>query len=392
MIVIACGCEQIPTPRANTAPIHIPQAQAEPLPPLKPVEEVQPQAQGTIPAPAPEASVKPGPLVVPTRLATHSEIPTDKSSVAQATPLLDEALAQAEDLQRITSEDGKDSPKVDPELKAAAHVSTDSIATPPGTPAHGDKVEQTSQTKEPITLAAAPAIISPPIRADKPAIPPKTPQERWRDGLQQLRDLAKEQEHNADSSVSLWSLREQMLDLVGQSEDRASLRRSILKSFLGLESDWQPGEEQERANEVREAITALEEQAPLQITDLKLCLKVNGFGNFETLDPTDCKPGQTMIVYCEMSGVRYAETGETFHSKITSQIQLVSSKGGEPVWKQALGTAEDYCRSRRRDVFVVCRLTLPENLEPGSYELHLNQEDELAGRNTSSKINLTIHQ
>jgi|GEM_PF-1937578 len=391
-IAFACGCEQIPTPRANTAPIHIPQASSASIP----------SAQ------APNASAS-DPSLVATNHTAPSIPTTEATSVSKATPLIDEALARAEEIKRIgQEEEEEDSEKT--EVKPATNnitLASVSPSTPSATPAPTPTAtaspkqdDEASPPKENAELAASPAkkpltaiaaVSSPPIDSDKPVPPPKAPVELWREGLERLRKLTREQQHNADPSVSTWTLREQLLDLLDQSEDRVSLRRSVLKSFLSLGSEAQAPEDQERGNEIREAVAAIEEQAPLEITDLRLCRKVTDFGKFDVLDATDCKAGQKLLLYCEMSGVRYAEAGETFHSRLNSQVKLIPSQGGDPVWNQELGPADDFCHRRRRDYFVTICLTLPDNLEPGSYDLLLIQEDELASRSTSSKVTLTIH-
>ncbi len=81
---------------------------------------------------------------------------------------------------------------------------------------------------------------------------------------------------------------------------------------------------------------ALESEAPLEISELRLCRKVSGFGNFDPLDTAACKAGQPLIVYCEMSGLQYSAAGEQFHSRLSSRVELVPSSGGDPVWAQSL--------------------------------------------------------
>ncbi len=387
-IVFAAGCEQIPTPRANSVPIHIPQ----PNPGLPPLSESQ--AKATAATPVVDAPTAQAAAMVPTNLASAINPPTEASSVGQATPLLDEALAQAEEIKRLDLESVDESEKslvkhatIVATAEADTHSTTTGASSSPPKPK--PSAEPTQEPAKPLTIAMA-SPSSPPIDPEKPTPPPKTPTDRWREGLEDLRKLAREQERNTDPAAATWTLREHLLDLLDEAEDHTALRRSIFKSFLSLGSEWQPTEDQERANELREAVAAIEEQAPLEVTDIRLCRKVNGFGSFDAIDPSECQPGQPLIVYCEVSGVRYAETGENFKSRLTSHIELLSSKGGEPLLKQTI-PVEDFCRRRRRDYFVNYRITLPEGLEAGKYEMRLTQEDELAGRTATSKISLTIH-
>ena len=77
-----------------------------------------------------------------------------------------------------------------------------------------------------------------------------------------------------------------------------------------------------------------------------------------------------MIVYCELAGLRYAAEGAVFPARIRSRIEVAAEGGREPVWKHDLGTSSDVCRRRRRDFYVNYRVTVPEALPPGTYELH----------------------
>ncbi len=145
-----------------------------------------------------------------------------------------------------------------------------------------------------------------------------------------------------------------------------------------------------RGAEVRAAVEALEERAPLTVADLRICRKVHGFGNFEPLDSTRCRPGTSVIVYCELEGLRYEPQGSMRRSRLSTRVELVPARGGEPAWSQDLGTAEDVCRRRRRDYYVNFRITLPTTLPPGDYELRLSQTDEVAGRSVAAMIPLTV--
>ena len=75
---------------------------------------------------------------------------------------------------------------------------------------------------------------------------------------------------------------------------------------------------------------------------------------------------------------------------MASSVDVVPLGEETPLWHVTMGTAEDTCSRRRRDYYVNSRLTLPETLRPGSYQLRLTQKDELAGRTTSRTLPLII--
>ncbi len=128
----------------------------------------------------------------------------------------------------------------------------------------------------------------------------------------------------------------------------------------------------------------------MRIAELRLCGKVHGFGSFELLDATRLKPGQPVLLYCEMAGLEYQSRGDQFVSRLSSHLELRSEGGGPIVWEQAPPTAEDNCRRRRRDYYVWYRIELPRSLEPGPYRLRLIETDLIAERTTSAELPLTI--
>ena len=65
-------------------------------------------------------------------------------------------------------------------------------------------------------------------------------------------------------------------------------------------------------------------------------------------------------------------------------------EAGPVVWEQAPGTAEDVCPRRRRDYYVNYRITLPESLAPGSYQLRLIQDDLVANHTASRAVPFVI--
>jgi hypothetical protein len=140
------------------------------------------------------------------------------------------------------------------------------------------------------------------------------------------------------------------------------------------------------------AVETLEAFAPLQIRALAVCRKVNGFGQYEPADgpPARARVGGSLLVYCELSGLTYEAADDGFRSRLASKVEVVPAGGGEAVWSQTLGTADDHCRRRRRDYYVNYRLSLPGSIPPGSYTLRLTQTDLLAGRSVSGAVDLTL--
>jgi hypothetical protein len=353
------------------------------------------------PAPAPTSTATPGPKPAPT-------------------PLLDEALERAEALKAI-DDDPEPVPGPPAAAVAGSQPQPQPLAPPaivrPATTVATETTKTVALVAEPLKPAPAstpvlastpaPVPVSPPAvaaglspapRPIDPEKPPKVvpPQTLWDEGLERLRTLAREQGRKTDDASADWRLRTQWLDALTRWEQvgiasKNSLATPLLTAYTELTGEETP-DPSARFLAIRTAVQALEDRAPLEIDEIRLCRRVNGFGNFEAVDPQTCRPGQTLIVYCEMSGMAYAKVDDTYRSRLRSQVAVYPQDGGEPAWKDELGTAEDRCRKRRRDYFVNYRITLPNDLAPGRYLLRVTQDDEIAGQSTSSEVPIVVTQ
>jgi hypothetical protein len=230
--------------------------------------------------------------------------------------------------------------------------------------------------------AEAPKPIDPerPASADRPAVT-----DPWREGLERLQALARLRAGEPGQEDSSWPLRARLLDWLagdGLSPDQSAGWARVLTCLATAYGPDTP-DDIALSDRVEEAIDTLQSLAPFRITALHLCRKVRGFGDFELIETSALRAGQPLIVYCEVDGLRYANTGDGFASRLGSRVEVIANGTPRPVWAQELGTAEDLCSRRRRDNFVNYRLSLPASLPPGSYDLRLIQTD-LIGERTSS--------
>ncbi|MBU6385244.1 MAG: hypothetical protein KGS49_04840, partial [Planctomycetes bacterium] len=63
---------------------------------------------------------------------------------------------------------------------------------------------------------------------------------------------------------------------------------------------------------------------------------------------------------------------------------------GKRIVEQALPMEPDLCSSQRRDFFLVYMIYMPQNVEPGKYELILTMEDLCGNKFGSSKTDFEI--
>ncbi len=296
--------------------------------------------------PTPGATIQrpEGVLKVPDRIdpqfKSESTLPELPLEPAEPTPLLDEALVRA---------------------KATQLQVFDEIAVPE---------------------LPVPALLPEEKRESIPVEPPKpppTPAELWRESLETLRGLARQRP--ADQPSSTWSARAAWLDWIGRigADPEADRLGSTLIAALPNDS----GDITHRSDRIREAVTALEDRAPLEISEIQLCQKVLGFGDFESLGLDTIKPGQPVILYWEVNGLRHEAVENGFRTRLAAQVEVVPQAGGAAILSQTLSPVEDRCRKRRRDYYVNSRVDLPATLPSGAYELRLTQTDTIAGRSSS---------
>lgn len=231
---------------------------------------------------------------------------------------------------------------------------------------------------------------------------PVLPEDAWRTHFEALRVLAREREAASDGEP--WPLRAAVLDWLGdggpqQHDSRTVIWSAFIESLAqtttraetaGVDASAGPADDPA----LREVIDTLEEHRPLRVGTLALCRKVQGFGQYEPIAEPSCRAGQTVVLYCELEGLRY-EPGAgngLLRSRLESTVVLRADEGDRVLWSQSLGTAEDICRRRRRDYYVNYRLTLPDaaTLAPGTYRLQIQQRDAIAGTEATAEIPLTI--
>ncbi|MFO0958299.1 MAG: hypothetical protein U0800_12870 [Isosphaeraceae bacterium] len=149
-----------------------------------------------------------------------------------------------------------------------------------------------------------------------------------------------------------------------------------------------------RNQPVAEAISSLDpadaRPAGPIIADLALCRRVRGFAEYDAIDAASLRAGRPVIVYSQISGLRYDPTGDKFHSRLASRIELIRVGSRTVAWSQEFEPADDVCRRPRQDYYASYPLLLPAQLEPGTYHLRLIQTDTLAGLEASRELTLTL--
>jgi hypothetical protein len=228
----------------------------------------------------------------------------------------------------------------------------------------------------------------PPATAALSAVEPAKPEDVWRESVERLRLLARERTKDARPGSPDWAQRERLLGWLAEAENGSVHGGALMKGVVTVLDPGAAGPE--KSAEIREAVDALESEVPLEVAVLKLCRKVNGFGDIETLEPATRRAGQPVVLYCEMIGLTYEPAAGQFRSRLAADLELIPPGTDTPAWSHSLGTVEDFCRRRRRDYYANYKFTLPENLPAGEYRLRIREKDLANERVATAETSLTI--
>ena len=116
-----------------------------------------------------------------------------------------------------------------------------------------------------------------------------------------------------------------------------------------------------------------DDRATLGITNMQICRNVLGFGSFEPIEPSTLKAGQPVIVYCELLGLHYKNSGQSFVTRLSSHVELVdarsNSRSGNSRWARPRTNAEAAAVTTTRTSGSTCppassRATIASSLTP----------------------------
>ncbi len=381
MAATLAGCQQ--TPFARMAPS-----------PNRPQSALATAGRATLlPAtvaldvPSEMSSIEPSPTARPGSLEPSAGRPIDGPPVAAEplppTPLLDAAFVKAQGL-------------------------TDALAgemarptTPTTGPTARDKVQEPAPSSTPVLGPGGPvavALVSNPNPAPAPALAPRPPAEPsrpedvWREGVDRLAGLARAKLDQGGGAEGPWGLRSRVLAWLaepGAGPDLPPREPDPVRSVLRALDDA-PAPPHARGDEVRAAVQALEGKAPLELVDLRLCSKVERFGDFKPIEPAACKAGHPVVIYCEVDGLRHEETTSGYRTYLATKVEILPDGGGPPAKAWAFDPAEEHCRRRRRDYYLAIRLILPGTLAPGDYKLRLTEKDLIGDRSASREVAFAV--
>ncbi len=136
----------------------------------------------------------------------------------------------------------------------------------------------------------------------------------------------------------------------------------------------------------------LRSQAELTIPTLALCSNVNGFGNYDPIEPArfEADKEHRVIVYCEVGNFLSNLNGKLWETKLTWDMTLYTAEDAIPVWSDKTEPINDASHVRRHDFFVRKLVTLPKSLPIGRYLLKVTIVDTQSNHVAESTTPLVV--
>ena len=186
----------------------------------------------------------------------------------------------------------------------------------------------------------------------------------------------------------------------GQRQVLEGLRdavKAMAAGAIGGESD-----PERLAEQLRALADRLSGGRGLSISDLRLCTRVRGFGQFTTFPQSGAGPDAAVrliaggahraLVYVELDRFAHRaadpadpelaaarERGEQWVVDLSQEINLFSEHGNLLVHRRPPERVVETSRSRRRDFYLVTEIALPGTLGAGVYHLKVTVRDRASG-------------
>lgn len=151
------------------------------------------------------------------------------------------------------------------------------------------------------------------------------------------------------------------------------------------------------ASAIRDAARDLALLEPFAISRSALCTRVSGFGQYEEFPSTTFLAGRRndAVLYVEVDNFASEDAADQAgrvgrRVALSQTVSLYHDADDALAWRQPEQETVDISRNHRRDFFVVQRITLPETLTVGRYNLKVAMRDLATGQIAESIIPITI--
>ena len=143
---------------------------------------------------------------------------------------------------------------------------------------------------------------------------------------------------------------------------------------------------------LRKAVRDLQPQAELKLANAAFCHKITSYGNYETFDRNEFRPGRPVMLYVEIENFASERTADNrFRTLLKSTIEIMDP-AGNVLQKIPFPATEDLCRNYRRDYFHSYEFSIPQTrtIGFGPHKVRLTVQDEISGQMATYTLNFNV--
>ena len=187
----------------------------------------------------------------------------------------------------------------------------------------------------------------------------------------------------------------QSKDLAGLAAEDQQIVTTLLDGLVNFSNSVSDDPDLLLNRKLRPLLAAadrLRARADLQLPTAVLCQEVRGFGMYTPIDPPQFPTGTPAeaILYVEVDNFLSQLNARGLWDTRLRQDLVLYTQAGEEVWRDTQTKFEDVSRNRRRDFFVLRKITLPADLKSGEYVLKVTIVDTRASRVAETRVPLRV--
>ena len=181
------------------------------------------------------------------------------------------------------------------------------------------------------------------------------------------------------------------VELAGLAADDRQITEALFEGLGAFRGQLMPASANanKRLMPLLEMGQKLQALAPLRVSTVAVCKKVDWFGVYEPLDAQKLYQDR-FVLYCEVTGFqsRLADRG-MWETRLMEQYTL-SDDMGNVVLENQPTLFVDASRSRRHDFFTARIVRLTKPITPGDYTLRVRLTDQLSSKSAQASIAVRI--
>jgi hypothetical protein len=142
-------------------------------------------------------------------------------------------------------------------------------------------------------------------------------------------------------------------------------------------------------NSQRKATNKLAAASNLEVRSAAFCSDVQNYGVITKFPKYVFKPDQEVLLYCELENVFAQEVKNGFETQLQGTYEIIDTNGRR-VTDQLLPMEKEVCQNHRRDYFIIYKIFVPSQLDPGQYQMRVTIEDMKAKKFGQTSLDFQI--